>query len=152
VGHKGGIVELSFDVRIKIQKPVAEVFDAVVNPAKLTGYFVSSASGPLEEGKVVQWRFAEVDLEFPVTVREVKPNELVCFEWASNEDDYNTTVTMSFEAIDAENTMVSIRESGWRETDKGLDGSYRNCQGWTHMGCCLKAYLDHGINLRKGSI
>ncbi|MBE8398177.1 ATPase, partial [Leptospira borgpetersenii serovar Hardjo-bovis] len=31
-----------------------------------------------------------------------------------------------------------------------LDGSYMNCQGWMNMSCCLKAYLEYGINLRKG--
>ncbi|ALO24786.1 hypothetical protein LEP1GSC137_2235 [Leptospira borgpetersenii str. Noumea 25] len=29
-------------------------------------------------------------------------------------------------------------------------GSYMNCQGWMNMSCCLKAYLEYGINLRKG--
>ena len=145
-------MKFEFDVQIKIQKPVTEVFDAVVDPAKLSGYFVGSASGPLEEGNVITWRFAEVDLDIPITVREVKPNELIRFEWASNEDDYNTTVIIGFQAVDPENTMVTIHESGWRETDKGLFGSYQNCGGWMHMGCCLKAYLDHGINLRKGSV
>ena len=44
--------------------------------------------------------------------------------------------------------MVRISESGWRETPAGLKASYDNCGGWMHMALCLKAYLEHGINLR----
>ena len=33
---------------------------------------------------------------------------------------------------------------------KGLKASYDNCGGWMHMSCCLKAYLEYGINLRAG--
>jgi len=25
-----------------------------------------------------------------------------------------------------------------------------NSQGWMNMACCLKAWLEYGINLRKG--
>jgi uncharacterized protein YndB with AHSA1/START domain len=143
---------LEFRVELKIQKPVAEVFDAVVDPAKLCVYFTSESTGPLATGATVNWKFAEFpDLDIPVTVHEVRPNELIRFEWPTNQEDYNTTVTMTFEALAAEETLVSVAESGWRETDKGQRDSYLNCYGWTHMICCLKAYLEHGIDLRAGS-
>ena len=60
---------------------------------------------------------------------------------------------MTFEPLDPNNSPLSssaISESGWRETQKGLDGSYGNCHGWTQMSCSLKAFLEYGINLRKG--
>ena len=47
-------------------------------------------------------------------------------------------------------TLVKIAESGWRDTPKGLDGSYQNCSGWMQMLCCLKAWAEHRINLRQG--
>jgi uncharacterized protein YndB with AHSA1/START domain len=144
-------VKIEFRVQLKIQKPVAEVFDAVVDPDKLNGYFTSRATGPLAAGKTVHWKFAEFpDLNIPVTVHEVKPNELIRFEWPTNAEDYNTSVTMTFEAISSNETLVAIAESGWRDTEKGREDSYLNCYGWTHMTCCLKAYLEHGINLRTG--
>ena len=41
-------MELKFKVQTKIQKPVAEVFDAVYSPEKLSGYFTNGgASAPL---------------------------------------------------------------------------------------------------------
>jgi uncharacterized protein YndB with AHSA1/START domain len=143
-------MDLKFQVQLKILRPVAEVFDGVVNPQKLSGYFVQKASAPLREGTTVKWTFAEVPGEHDIVVRAVVPNEKVVFEWSSAEGGYNTTVEMRFTALDAKSTMVAISESGWRETAKGLAASYDNCGGWMHMALCLKAYLEHGINLREG--
>jgi len=139
-----------FEVQLKIQKPVAEVFDAVVNPKKLTGYFIQTSSGPLVEGKTVMWSFAEHPGEFPVKVRQVAQNERIVFEWESAEGGYDTKVEMSFKALDDRSSMVQIRESGWRDTPKGIETSYGNAGGWMHMMCCMKAYLEYGINLRAG--
>ena len=143
-------MDLKFQVQLKIQRPVAEVFDGVVNPTKLSGYFVQKASGPLREGTTVQWTFAEVPGDHDIVVRTVVPNEKIVFEWGSAEGGYNTTVEMSFVPLDATTTMVRISESGLRETPAGLAASYDNCGGWMHMALCLKAYLEHGINLRDG--
>ena len=49
-------------------------------------------------------------------------------------------------------TLVEIAEEGWRENQGALGASYGNCQGWTQMQCALKAWLEHGINLREGMI
>lgn len=143
-------MEPRFEVQLKIRKPVAEVFEAVVDPGKLSGYFTQTASGRLATGATVMWSFMEAPEPFPVTAREVVPNERIAFEWASAEGGYNTAVEMLFKALDKGSTMVQIRESGWRDTPLGVKSSYDNCGGWMHMACCLKAYLEHGINLRAG--
>ena len=66
------------------------------------------------------------------------------------EGGYNTRVEMVFKPLDTRSTMVQISESGWRDNPKGLESSYGNCSGWMHMACCLKAFLEHDINLRAG--
>lgn len=144
-------MQIGFQVSIRIQKPVAEVFEAVVNPQKLSGYFTKSASAPLKEGTQVYWTFPEFPDEFPVMIREVVPTSLIRLEWEAMEGGYNTQVEMKFREIDSSTTLVTIAESGWRENDKGVKGSYLNCGGWMHMMCCLKAFLEYGINLRTGS-
>jgi uncharacterized protein YndB with AHSA1/START domain len=51
-------IELKFEVYAKIKKPIDEVFDAIYNPKRLSGYFTTGgASGPLDEGKEVRWDF-----------------------------------------------------------------------------------------------
>src|SRR4029079_12347807 len=99
-----------FEVQLKIQKPVAEVFDAVVNPKKLTGYFTRTASGALAEGATVLWSFAEFPEEFPVRVRQVVANERIVFEWESMERGYDTCVEMVFAPLDGRHTLRERRQ------------------------------------------
>src|SRR5688572_11093244 len=142
-------MELRFQVHGKIAKPVADVFDAVYNPNKLSGYFTTAgASGPLVEGSTVTWDFADFPGAFPVHVRKVVPNQLIVLEWKAADGDYNTTVRLEFEPLDARSTLLRISESGWRENQQGLDSSYGNCMGWMQMLCCLKVYVEQGTNLR----
>jgi uncharacterized protein YndB with AHSA1/START domain len=143
-------MEPKFEVQLKIRKPVHEVFEAVVDPGKLSGYFTRTASGRLAEGMTVQWSFPEFPEPFPVKVREVVKDERIVMEWESQEGGYDTRVEMSFKPLEGQATMVQIRESGWRDTPKGIESSYGNCGGWMHMACCLKACLEYGINLREG--
>ncbi|WP_223181498.1 hypothetical protein [Sphingopyxis sp. LK2115] len=53
-------------------------------------------------------------------------------------------------ALDDGRTLVEIAEEGWRENQGALKASYGHCEGWTQMLCALKAWLEHGINLRAG--
>lgn len=140
-------MEFKFQVQTKILKPVEEVFDAVVNPEKLSGYFTKSAT-PMKEGETALWRFYEVPEEYPVQIRRIVPNELIVLEWNSHGS--ITHVEMRFEPLDHHSTMLKISESGWPQTETGLKGSYDNCQGWTHMSLCLKGFVEYGINLREG--
>lgn len=156
-------MDLTFRVSARISRPVAEVFEAVVNPDQLSRYFTTGgAKGRLETGATVYWDFHDFPGAFPVWVIEVEPEKKVVFQWEANDGppegedpvartDYKTTVTMTFEPIDdGARTLVAIEEHGWRQTETGLKASYGNCQGWTQMQCALKAYLEHGINLREG--
>ncbi len=143
-------MELRFQVYGKIRKPVAEVFDAVVNPKKLSQYFTTGgSSGALMPGSTVTWDFADFPGAFPVHVREVVPERLIVLQWQAADGDYDTTVRMEFEALDDRSTLIRISESGWKETQKGLDSSYGNCSGWMQMLCCLKVYAEQGKNLRE---
>jgi uncharacterized protein YndB with AHSA1/START domain len=142
-------------VQAKIARPRDEVFDAVYNPEKLSRYFTTGGPGqPLREGTLVIWKFADYSGDIPVAVREVVPNERIVLEWAAGDHDElkdsTTRVEISFDAPTPDSTMVRISEGAWRETQTGLNASYANCQGWMNMLCCLKAWMEHGINLREG--
>ena len=149
-------MELKFRVAARIAKPVEEVYEAVADPEKLSCYFTTGgAKGRLETGQVVSWEFHDFPGAFPVTVVEAVPNKRIVLEWKAHEGgetdpDYNTTVTMTFAALEDGRTLVEIAEEGWRETPEGLTGSYGNCMGWSQMLCALNAWAEYGINLREG--
>jgi uncharacterized protein YndB with AHSA1/START domain len=152
-------MELKFRVAARIAKPVHEVFEAVVDPGKLSQYFTTGgAQGRLETGATVSWAFADFPGAFPVEVVEIVPNERIVLRWEAHEvgesgmqpTDYQTETVMEFTPLEDGRTLVQITEHGWRETPAGLKGSYANCEGWTQMACSLKAWLEHGINLREG--
>lgn len=150
-------MELKFEVSGRINRPVDEVFEAVANPQKLSGYFTTGgARGRIETGATVYWDFHDFPGAFPVTVVNVVKNERIVLEWAAADDQedpagaYNTVVTMRFEALEDQRTLVTIAETGFRPTDKGREASYNNCQGWSQMLCAMKAYIEYGINLREG--
>ncbi len=144
-------MELKFDVHAKIARPVAVVFNAVTDPRELSAYFTTGgASGPLREGATVTWQFGDFPGSYPVKVSRIVPNERIEFSWEANEGGYHTSVIMTFAALDAATTLVRITESGWRETGRGQESSYGNCSGWMQMLCCLKAWVEHRINLRQG--
>lgn len=143
-----------FTVSGRIARPVNEVFEAVVDPKQLSGYFTTGgAKGRLEPGATVTWDFHDFPGAFPVKVETVEPNKRIVLHWGAAPDggpDYDTTVTMTFEGLEDGRTLVKISEEGWREGATNQKAAFGNCEGWTGMLCALKVYIEHGINLRDG--
>lgn len=147
-----------FTVSGRIAKPVAEVFEAVVDPAKLSGYFTTGGGrGRLESGATVTWDFHDFPGAFPVYVTEVERNRRIVLQWdaapgAADPDETGsrrTIVTMTFEQLQDGRTLVQITEEGWSESPAGITASYKNCEGWTGMLCAMKVWLEHGVQLRR---
>lgn len=141
-----------FRVSARIAKPVRAVFDAVVRPDQLSAYFttVGGASAALVAGTRVVW-WGEV----PVEVDEVTPDQSIVLRWdgpksAEGAALYQTRIEMRFAALEDGATLVTIAETGWLADAPGQRASYLNCEGWSQMLCCLKAFLEYGINLREG--
>ncbi len=149
-------MDLRFKIAGRISRPVHEVFEAVVDPEQLSHYFTTGgAKGRLATGATVSWDFADFPGAFPVEVVEVQQDRRIVLRWAADDGEestgaYQTTVTMEFEPLGEDRTLVTIAEEGWRPTPQGQRASYGNCEGWTNMLSCLKAWLEHGIELRTG--
>lgn len=145
-----------FQVAGRIARPVDEVFEAVADPDQLSKYFTTAgARGRLEGGATVTWDFADFPGAFPVHVIEVEQNRRIVLRWEANDkapdgSSYDTTVTMTFEALEHGRTLVTIAEQGWRPTDEGRAAAFGNCEGWAGMLLAMKAWIEHGINLRDG--
>lgn len=143
----------NYTINTKIERPVADVWDAIVSCERLNRYFTNRSSGNLREGERIIWHWHEWG-DFPVVVKRLVTNRRIELaldskEWRKTTDDaYEVLVTLELEELDDGATRLSVSETGWRTDPEGLKASHDNCGGWTHMTLCLKAYIEHGIDLR----
>jgi uncharacterized protein YndB with AHSA1/START domain len=140
---------LEIKVAIQIQKSANEVFEAIVDLEKMSKYFISKGNGRLEGGKVVMWRFPEFDMEFPVRGDRIEKDKYVSFFW--DVDGRELLVEISLTLMPDNSTVVRITEKGMPPDEKGIKWLQGNSEGWANFLACLKAYLEYGINLRKGA-
>lgn len=150
------VTELRFTVSGRVSRPCAEVYEAVADPERLSRYFTTGgARGRLETGAVVEWDFHDFPGAFPVNVVDAVPHQRVVIQWDGQgavSDAGKTTVVFEFEPVDNDpaRTLVRITESSWQLTETGMQHAFGNCEGWTGMLAAMKAWLEHGINLREG--
>ncbi|HVG41784.1 MAG TPA: SRPBCC domain-containing protein [Chitinophagaceae bacterium] len=142
--------KLQIKAGLKILKPVHQVFEAIVDPAHMAHYFIAKSSGRMEPGATLTWQFPEFDMQFPVRVYRVEENKLVSYYW-DDMDGTETLVEINLEPKEENETMVKITEGTKDSTEEGIAWYGRNTEGWANFLACLKAYLEYGINLRKGA-
>ena len=142
--------DLEINAKLQIAKPRSEVFDAIIDPEKMSNYFISSGAERMEEGKSIIWRFPEFpDMKIDVKILKVKVPELIIFEWEGSKDQ-NLEVKIELEEKPNNQTLVKLTEGKMKPTEEGITWLGRNTEGWANFLACMKAYLEFGINLRKG--
>ena len=140
----------SVEVKVedKINKPIHEVFDAIVAQDKITCYFFSRSSGPIRQGEKIIWYFDDYNVEVNVQILKVTENEHISFEWSAG--GIKTAVDMWFSSKGISTTHVSITERSFPANEKGIKQALQQTQGWTDFLCSLKAFLYCSVNLRNG--
>ena len=139
-------MRLESKASLQIQKPIAEVFQGIVDPNIMTKYFISESSGPMETGKELLWKFPEFVDRYPVKDIIIETNLSISFVW-----DPETKVTITLEELPDKSTLVKVKESDKDLNENNLKWALSNSSGWANFLACLKAYLEYGINLRKGA-
>lgn len=134
---------------IQIQKPLHEVFNTIVMADKMSNYFIESASGNLESGKTVEWKFPEFPDIFPVTGGTIVANKYISFDWSGGQPDKLVEIFLN-EQKDG-STLVKIEERMMDHTKQGVTQMMHQTEGWANFLACLKAWIEYGINLRKGA-
>ena len=141
--------QLEINTRIQVAKRRDEVFESIVDPGKMANYFISWGSGNMEEGKIIQWKFAEFEETFNVRIGEIRKPVFISFYWEIEKQEMK--VEIKLEEISESSTLVSVSESGKECDDAGIAWLKGNTEGWANFLACLKAYLEYGINLRQGA-
>ena len=129
-----------------VRKPVAEVFEAIVNPDIITRFWFTRSSGRLETGKQVQWEWEMYGFSVPVTVKSVEPPRRIVIEWPGEKG--LTTVEWLFTPYQEDSTFVGITNSGFTgDGDELVKQAMDSTQGFSLVLAGLKAFLEHGIEL-----
>lgn len=124
-----------------IRKPVAEVFEAFIDPEITSKFWFSRGDRRLEEGQTVMWYWDMYGVFAEVSVKSIEPEKRILIEWP-------TPVEWTFEPRGDDATFVTITASGFEGTDDEKVAQAIDAMGgftFTLSGC--KAYLEHGIEL-----
>ena len=137
--------------KLKIIKPASEVFEALVDPAKMSNYWFSSGSGRLEPGKTITWRYDEYDAQVDIKVMEIEINQKIVFQWGTDGEGHVVTITLK--ELEQASTLIEVNEEGFNETDENIIRHLvDNKEGWVYMLTCLKGYLEFGISHLRAAL
>ncbi len=140
--------EFSTSVKLQILKPPSVVFEGIVDPEHMTNYWICESSGRMEENTTVTWRFPEFEDSFNAEIKRIEQDKYVSFVWFA--DGHKDIVELSLEPVEG-GTKVVITERRFDHDPMSLEWVRGSTEGWTNFLACLKAYLEYGINLRKGA-
>jgi len=129
-----------------IRKPVAEVFEAFVNPEITRRFWFTKSTGRLENDKHITWTWEMYDISVEVNVKEVEAGRRILIEWGNYGS--MTFVEWVFTPYENDTTYVSITNSGFHgDGDKVVKDALDSKGGFTWVLAGLKALLEHDLEL-----
>ncbi len=129
-----------------IRRPVAEVFEAFIDPEITTQFWFTRSSGKLAPGAKVEWTWEMYDVSAAVTVKAIEPNRHIVIQWPG----YSglSIVEWLFTPHTDNTTFISITETGFTgDGDSLVEQVTASTQGFTLVLAGLKALLEHTIKL-----
>jgi len=129
-----------------IRRPVADVFEAFVDPALTARFWFSEGSGRLEQGKRIRWIWKWYNFSVDVDVKEVEPNRRILVEWTGY--GYPTSIEWLFTTRPDGTTLVTITNSGFQgSAEEAAQTATASTEGFAFVLAGAKAWLEHGIEL-----
>lgn len=129
-----------------IRKPVAHVFEALVDPAITSRFWFSKGSGRLEAGKQVRWDWEMYGVFAEVYVTAIEENKRILIEW--NGPDNPSSVEWTFEPRDEDRSFVTVKNWGFGgDVENIVAEAIGSTGGFSFLLAGLKAFLEHGIEL-----
>jgi uncharacterized protein YndB with AHSA1/START domain len=133
-------------VEMLIRRPIAEVFQAFVNPAVTTRFWFTKSSGRLIAGKQVQWDWEMYGHSAQVDVKAVEENRRILIEWPGQNGP--TVVEWLFMPRPDNTTFVSITNTGFQgAADEIVIQALESTEGFTLVLAGAKALLEHNVAL-----
>ncbi|RWA76168.1 SRPBCC family protein [Mesorhizobium sp.] len=127
-----------------IRRPVAEVFEAIVDPAVTTKFWFTHSTGRLDASKPVEWEWRMYGVSTRVEVSEIVSNEKIVMRWS----DPTTTVVWTFSEMPGDATFLEVRNFGFSGLgDEQVNQAIGSTGGFTLVLAGAKAWLEHGLTL-----
>lgn len=133
------------EVGMLIRKPVAEVYEAFIDPTITSKFWFTHGSGRLDAGHPVEWEWRMYDFKSPVAVRELVKDRKIVVGWGEPA----TTVEWTFSPmLDGTATFVAIRNFGFQgDADQQVKTAVDSTDGFALVLSGAKAWLEQGITL-----
>lgn len=132
-----------FKLRLLINKPVSRVFEAWTSDRIVSRWFTEkTVIEPRKNGRLYfEWLAGE---SMEAKVIAIARNRYFTFPFGSKGE----RVTVRFRKAGA-GCVCEIHQYNMKTTPESKWGMHKGClQGWTFFLANLKAYLEHGIDLR----
>lgn len=127
-----------------IRKPIAEVFEAFIDPAITTKFWFTRSSGRLEPAAKLRWDWEMYGASGQVSVKVLEQNKRILIEW----DEPPCPVEWLFVPKEDNTTLVTISNWGFHGSDEEVMAqAIDSMGGFTSVLAGLKAWLEHGIEL-----
>jgi len=134
------------EASMMIRKPVAQVYEAFINPEVTTRFWFTKSSGILEEGKDFVWSWEMYGVSTPVHVLNLNKNKALTIRWG--EEAQASRVQWTFNAVNEKSTFVHIKNDEFQATGSPLVQQIRDSTGgFTLVLAGLKAFLEYGVDL-----
>ena len=129
-----------------IRRPVAEVFEAFVNPAITSKFWFSKGSGRLEPGKQITWDWEMYGFSVQVKVKAIEENARILVDWSAF--GAFTPIEWIFTSRPDATTFVSVTNSGFPGTDEEVvQAAIGSTEGFAFVLAGAKALLEHNVRL-----
>jgi uncharacterized protein YndB with AHSA1/START domain len=129
-----------------IRRPVADVFEAFVDPAITSRFWFTRGSGRLETGKQIRWDWEMYGVSSQVDVKAIEENRRILIEWSGHWTP--TMVEWIFTPRSENETFVTVTHTGFHgDGDQVVKQAIESTEGFALVLSGLKALLEHNISL-----
>jgi len=129
-----------------IRRPVADVFEAFVDPAITSKFWFSRGSDRLEAGTTVRWDWEMYRFSVDAKVKTLEPHRRLVVEWSA----YGTPTEIEWVFTERPDgtTFVSVTNSGFAGSDQEIvKTAIGSTEGFAFLLAGAKALLEHGVQL-----
>ncbi|MEJ2196296.1 MAG: hypothetical protein P8X73_15745, partial [Ignavibacteriaceae bacterium] len=67
---------LKVNIKMGIQKPAKDVFEAIIDHERMNKYFITTSTGRMESGKTLTWTWEDYDAEHKIKVGKIEKDKL----------------------------------------------------------------------------